>query len=111
MPCLPLIDLSSVSHAQNYNLASFQIEDDAIITDAKSVGAQFRLLERLGVLERIGFVTEESFPYALLYLQIKRIDIPDRPVCVDQPVFHRPKTSWWGFTFPVLKSRRASRML
>lgn len=41
MACLPLIDLSPMSDAQNHNLASFQIEDDTIITDAKSVGAQF----------------------------------------------------------------------
>lgn len=111
MACLPLIDLSPVSHAQHHNLASFQIEDDAIISDAKSVGAQFRLFERLGVLERIGLVTEERFADALLYLRLKRIDIPNRPVGIDQPVFHRPKTSWWAFTFPDLKSRRASRML
>jgi hypothetical protein len=32
-------------------------------------------------------------------------------VSVDQPVLHRPKTSPWDFTLPVLKSRRASRML
>ena len=63
------------------------------------------------MFQGIWFVAKEGFADALLLTRVKRVDISDCTVSVDQPVLHRPKTSPWDFTLPVLKSRRASRML
>ena len=56
-------------------------------------------------------VAKKGVADALLHACVESIDISDCTVSVDQSVFHRPKTSPWDFTLPVLKSRRLSRML
>ncbi len=61
--------------------------------------------------ERIEFVAKEGLADTLFHRGIKRFDISDGTVSVDQPVLHRPKASPWDFTLPDLKSRRASRIL
>lgn len=92
-PALSFVDFSSVTDTQDHDLIPFQIEHDTIVTDAKPVRTQLRLPQWLGMFERIRFVATEGLADALLYLCVKRVDISDRTVSVDQPILHRPNTS------------------
>lgn len=79
-------------NSQDDDLLAMKIEDYTIISDPKTIGAQFRLFERFRVGERILFESLQRFPDALFYGRIKRIDIPNGSVGINKPVRHRPNT-------------------
>jgi hypothetical protein len=49
------IDFFAVSGAKHDNIVALYVENDAIITDAETVTAEFRVGQPFGVLERIFF--------------------------------------------------------
>lgn len=90
--CSAFVDFSAVANSQDDDFLAVEIEDDTIISDPKTVGAQLGFLERFGVGKRIVFESLKSLADALFHRRIKRIDILAGTVGIDQPVRHRPNT-------------------
>lgn len=96
-------DLHRPGIAPSYRTGTTSIHVDSAGLLAQSPTDTQRTYRRSGNPPRIcGSVLDSGF---------QCINIADSQAGIGQPIFHRPKTSSWDFTFPALQSRRASRML
>ncbi|CBE67997.1 protein of unknown function [Candidatus Methylomirabilis oxygeniifera] len=100
-----------MSNSQNYDLISFEIEDDSIISYPKTVGAEFGIRQFVRIAQRVTLISAQSFPHAFLRFRIQSLNVYRSPLSVNQPVDHRPKTSSWVRTFRALYCCRASLIL
>ena len=81
---------------------SFHVEDDSVVSNPESILAKFRIRESFGILVWVFLITQEGLANALLRMVIKLLNILDGPLCINQPIVQRPKTSSWVFLRPAV---------
>jgi hypothetical protein len=91
-----------VSGAKHENVVALYVENDAIITDAETLTAEFRVGQPFGVLERIFFETKEGRTDALFDSGVKAANVPDGFLGIYKPITQCPNTSSCILTRPAL---------
>jgi hypothetical protein len=97
-----LIDFFAVTDAKHDNIVALHVEDHAIITDAETVTAEFRVGQPFCVLERIVFEAKEGRTDTLFDTGIKPVNVFNGSLGIYQPVIQCPNTSSCVLTRPAL---------
>lgn len=100
-----------MTDSQYNNIFTFNINNDSVITYAKTVGPNFRICQFFRVFKRIVLQFQEGFAYLVFYGRIKFLDVFFRPAGIDKFVTYSPKSSLCDFVLPALYSARASLTL
>jgi len=96
------VNLTSVPYSKDYNFVSFHVEDDSVVSNPESIITKLRIRESFGMLVRVFRIPQEGLANALLHMVIKFLNILDGPLCINQPIIQRPKTSLWVFLRPLV---------
>jgi len=102
MSLLSFINFFAVTGAKHDNIVALYVEDHAIITDAETVTAEFRVGQPFCVLERIVFEAKEGRADAVFDTGVKSVNVSDGFLCIYQPVAQCPNTSSCVLTRPAL---------
>jgi len=102
MNLFSFIDFFAVTGAKHDNVVALYVEDHAIIADAETVAAEFRVGQLFGVLERIVFEAKKGRADALFDTSVKSVNVSDGFLCIYQPVTQCPNTSSCVLTRPAL---------
>jgi hypothetical protein len=78
MNLFSFIDFFAVSDAKHDDVVALYVEDQTIITDTEAVGAEFRVGQSFGVLERIVSEAKKGLADALFDTVVKPVNVPER---------------------------------